>query len=128
MTRPALALLALLGLCAAAAPAAAQTRSASIRVGATIAEPIRMPETPSVKLELREGKYLDVTASGAAAGPVPYLTRVVVSSPSGTGPDAARGRPLPSAGGEARYRLELEGRSPAPDGAVQVTYVIASNL
>ena len=128
MPRPVLAFLALLGLCAAAAPAAAQTRSASIRVGATIAEPIRMAETPSVKLELREGKYLDVTASGAVAGPVPYLTRVVVSSPSGTEEDAPRGRPLPSAGGEARYRLELEGRSPAADGAVRVTYVVASNL
>jgi len=130
-----LALMVKLALCGVASPLAAQARTASIGVSATIAEPVRAPAFPSLRLDYREGKYLDVTTPPTAASPAGYLVQVMVSP---TGSEERSAAPVRSAardatvgtgkGGETRYRVEL-GEKPLPrEGTVSVTYVIAANL
>lgn len=122
-----LAFVVVLALCGMASPLRAQSRTASIGASATIAEPVRAPEVPSLRLDYREGKYLDVTAPPTASGPAGYLVEVVVSPVRGVGRSVAPVGTVARGGGTS-YRVELGGKSLPRDGAVSVTYVIATNL
>jgi hypothetical protein len=122
--------LAVLGI---ASPLGAQGRSASIGVAATVAEPVRTPDAPAVTVDLREGRYLDVSAAAAKAASPTYLVDVTVSPVPREGDrDQARG----AAGGETgriaagrggSYRLDLARGDPR-GSPVLVTYVVAANL
>jgi hypothetical protein len=133
-----LSLLAALALCAAGSPLAAQVRTASIGVSATVAEPLRAELPAAVALELRQGRYLDVAAPSALRGAEGYLVDVVVTRAAGEGlatGDASRPQ-LPSAAPSpaerlqdgGRYRFDLRGSELPDGGAIRVTYVIATDL
>lgn len=95
-----------------ASPLAGQ---AQIAVTATIAEPVRAPDLPSLRVDYHGGRYLDVTTP-AAVQPGGYLVEVVVA---GAAPAGERG---------SRYRVDLGPVSLPRRDPVAVTYVIAANL
>lgn len=132
-----LALLAILALVGAGSPLAAQTRTASIGVSAIVAEPVRVEAPAAVRLDYRQGRYLDVTTPGEVRGADGYLVDVVVSR--GTVASAATGAGATSAlprdaeatrvpGADGRYRLDLRDGDLAGGEEVRVTYVVATNL
>ncbi len=132
-----LVLLAALALLGAVSPAAAQVRTASIGVSATIAEPLRVEAPAGVKLDYRQGRYLDVTTPAVVPGAAGYLVDVVVTRAAAADATAAATSALlarepappariPSADG--RYRLDLRAGDLPPGDAVKVTYVVATNL
>ena len=132
-----LLIVAALALTGAASPAAAQARTASIGVSATIAEPLRVQVPAGVKLDYRQGRFLDVTTPETVPGAAGYLVDVVVtrSAPAeaaaGVVPGTAVREPAAPArlpGADGRYRLDLRAGDLPQGETVRVTYVVASNL
>jgi hypothetical protein len=132
-----LLILAALALLGAVSPAAAQVRTASIGVSATVAEPLRVEVPAGVKLDYRQGRYLDVTTPEVVPGAAGYLVDVVVTRTASA--DAATttasgavvrepAAPARLRGLDGHYRLDLRaGDLPQGEG-VRVTYVVATNL
>jgi hypothetical protein len=132
-----LSLLAALALCAAGSPLAAQVRTASIGVSATVAEPLRAELPAAVALELRQGRYLDVAAPSTLRGAEGYLVDVVVTRAAAASDGPTKGSSAPAATSvpagrlrtaDGQYRLDLRGSELPDGGAIRVTYVIATDL
>lgn len=131
-----LLLLAALALTGAVSPAAAQVRTASIGVSATIAEPLRVEVPAGVKLDYRQGRYLDVTTPEVVPGAAGYLVDVVVTRAASADATAAAAQipvrepaaPARLRGTDGRYRLDLRAGDLPQGEAVRVTYVVATNL
>ena len=132
-----LVLLAALALLGAVSPAAAQVRTASIGVSATIAEPLRVEVPAGVKLDYRAGRYLDVTTPDVVPGAAGYLVDVVVTRAASADAAAPATSALltrePAAsprlpGADGRYRLDLRAGDLPQGDAVRVTYVVATNV
>lgn len=130
-----LVLLAALALLGAVSPAAAQVRTASIGVSATISEPLRVEVPAGVKLDYLQGRYLDVTTPDVVPGAAGYLVDVVVTRAAPADAAAASGlltrepaAPARLPGTDGRYRLDLRAGDLPQGEAVRVTYVVATNL